>query len=96
MPGEISRSNPGPKGNTPYVPSWVPPLPDECTHGQKIDPIILCMYCECDRLRNICRAQDKEIEVLRKSLRERNQGKRRLTGKSPEVQGARNEPADFM
>ena len=23
MPGEISRSNPGPSGNTPYVPSWI-------------------------------------------------------------------------
>ena len=23
MPGEISRQNPGPKGNTPYVPSWI-------------------------------------------------------------------------
>ena len=23
MPGEISRSNPGPRGKTPYVPPWI-------------------------------------------------------------------------
>ena len=23
MPGEISRSNPGPRANTPLVPSWI-------------------------------------------------------------------------
>lgn len=23
MPGEISRSNPGPRGGTPFVPSWI-------------------------------------------------------------------------
>ena len=42
MPGEISRSNPGPKGNTPWVPSWI------CLESEGIAwPINpeFCQYC---------------------------------------------------
>jgi hypothetical protein len=41
MPGDQSRSNPGQKGNTPYVPSWMEPLQDE-------RPIFECPKCGAD------------------------------------------------
>lgn len=35
MPGDISRSNPGPRADAPYVPSWCfdPPGPKMCRCG---------------------------------------------------------------
>ena len=35
MPGEISKSNPGPKGNVPYVPSWI----------LDMEPVTVCASC---------------------------------------------------
>ena len=37
MPGEMSRSNRGPRGDTPLVPSWMPPLMCEYCGGPKDD-----------------------------------------------------------
>lgn len=37
MPGEISRSNPGPKGNTPIIPSWI-----EKMNNAPLEPTCVC------------------------------------------------------
>lgn len=47
MPGEISRSNPGPRGGVPLVPSWVCDMKPDHIEAQGG----ICAYCRMPKER---------------------------------------------
>ena len=70
MPGEVSRTNPGPGPRSPYVPHWCFPnnAPKICPcghhegyHGGDNDLCLLVAECGCGGLPDECKTTDEEM-----------------------------------